>query len=462
MSVVGDPPPSLGEISDSGLPEDLDVFFDSTAGLSPAELEVMASLLPRGAEPASEETSVADLHLLSKGVNGRLRTVLGADKKLPTSTKSVVYGYVGTLVAVIERLTVMNAVLAGAVSEARRATKELRDELLRSVVEGMENGVKSVETRVQEGVSSLESAVARVSLQQSQKVARVVAAKGSECVRQVERVARSYAGVAASGVAPKSAVPNFSLRGLVPQPAEEVVLVFPVGGEGNSADTQKKVREAINPRLAGIQVKRVRGIRSGGVAVVVGGKARVREYEGLRSAGLRVVDPKVQRPRVMVYDVPCSVVPEELGDCVFSQGGFEGVSREEFLAGFREVSRVNAGEDGVNVVVKCSPKVRDCLRAKGRVFVEWNSCKVVDFVRPTRCYRCLAFGHVAAGCKSEKLCGHCGLGGHVRDECPKKSDGPVCVNCKRAGKDCAHDVHSHDCPAYERALERVVRMTSYE
>lgn len=132
---------------------------------------------------------MVDLYQLAKGVNSWFCTVLGSDKKLPISLKSTVYDYVDTLVAIVEQLTVRNALLTGAVGEARQAKRELRDELLRSVVEGVEKGVQNIESKVQEGVSSLENAVTCVSLQQCKEVALMVGEKGSECGKQVERVA---------------------------------------------------------------------------------------------------------------------------------------------------------------------------------------------------------------------------------------------------------------------------------
>ncbi|WP_221936046.1 hypothetical protein, partial [Klebsiella pneumoniae] len=59
-------------------------------------------------------------------------------------------------------------------------------------------------------------------------------------------------------------------------------------------------------------------------------------------------------------------------------------------------------------VVECSVRVRNWLRKKGRVFIEWESCRIKDYVDIARCYKCQRYGHVAKFCTDAKAsCAHC-------------------------------------------------------
>lgn len=149
-------------------------------------------------------------------------------------------------------------------------------------------------------------------------------------------------------------MPNFSIRSVRPRDADDVVLVVPEGDAARRSSTKTKeiVRKSLNPKAEGLQVKGVRGIRDGGVPVVLAEKGqgeRQRRSEDLRQAGLHVSKPRRQRPKVM-YDVPRSMGCNETADFVFEQGGAPGCSKEEFLEGFKVLSRVNFDDDLCNVV----------------------------------------------------------------------------------------------------------------
>lgn len=443
MSVPSTPPPVGGDAEGSVTGE----------VRSPVATELEALMESSFRAPGGEcSASLSSLVDLARSIRFEAMTRLDTDARVTKAVRNAVGEAFDQVVGVVERVVVMNGFLTGRVQELKEQQREIRGEFVRMVVDSV--NVKMDEVR---GVVQKEAELNK-----------------DECVKGVKEVVgvmkgevRSYAGALSKGLGKKpEVVPNFSLRKVRPRQADDVVLVFPEG-EGSacsSKETRERVRQAINPRVEGIQVKGVRGIRDGGVAVVLGDRGqadRVKGSEGLRKAGLRVAEPRLQRPRVMLYDVPQSLSGVEIAGCVYEQGSVTGLSKDEFMSGFKVVSRVNAAEDLCNCVVECSPKVRELLREKGRVFVEWSSCRVVDFARPLRCFKCLAYGHMSGGCKSETVCEHCGGFGHNKGVCDKKGEPVVCVNCKRAKRECGHDVRSRDCPVYVRALERVIRATDY-
>ena len=86
----------------------------------------------------------------------------------------------------------------------------------------------------------------------------------------------------------------------------------------------------------------------------------------------------------------------------------------------------------------------------GHIRVGWVRCRIRERITPTRCYKCLDYGHLARKCTSEtdrsKLCYRCGTEGHKAKMCNAQ---PKCLLCNSAN----HASGSYRCPPYKRALE---------
>ncbi|KAK9721407.1 hypothetical protein QE152_g21555 [Popillia japonica] len=89
----------------------------------------------------------------------------------------------------------------------------------------------------------------------------------------------------------------------------------------------------------------------------------------------------------------------------------------------------------------------------GKVNVGWSICRVFEYVRVLRCFRCGGFNHIAANCKSTITCILCASTDHATEDC--KCSTFKCANCIDVkgiidlDLDINHSIYDLNCPAYK-------------
>lgn len=98
---------------------------------------------------------------------------------------------------------------------------------------------------------------------------------------------------------------------------------------------------------------------------------------------------------------------------------------------------------------------------EGRVYIDWSSCRVKDFLSVTRCYNCQEYGHSSKFCRGKRTCAHC-EGDHDMRDCTDKDKNFPCPACATFNRSERHYVDDPMCPVlYRRAAEDSVRRTDY-
>lgn len=76
------------------------------------------------------------------------------------------------------------------------------------------------------------------------------------------------------------------------------------------------------------------------------------------------------------------------------------------------------------MVLEVSPKIRELLVTKGRLYVGWAACRVDDYLGVT-----LQMPRIGAYRKvKEDFCGHCSQSGHRRKDCLRRGT-PLSAGC---------------------------------
>lgn len=178
---------------------------------------------------------------------------------------------------------------------------------------------------------------------------------------------------------------------------------------------------------------------------------------GGTQCGLRIDAPRKFGSSIIIYDVDKTITKEQFLEQLWSKNLVKlGLCREanENKVRFRFGSFSKA-RDTNNFVIEVSGEIRRKIIEQGRLYIEWRSYKVNDFISPTRCFRCLGYGHSIKYCKDkDSTCGYCGNIGHLSPACPDKQKAPSCANCIKARrKDVKHSSRDLKCPEYLRILE---------
>lgn len=265
---------------------------------------------------------------------------------------------------------------------------------------------------------------------------------------------------------PREAFPGLNVR---PRPKENLVVVYPPGGpkEGSrdaSVETKNRLVQLIRPKDDNLQVRGIRMVGRGGVLVEAasGGDAgRIMDHQALKDGGFTVERPRTVLPKIMVYDVPNEITEDEVKTCIITQNPSLRPEADAALKGMKVVKKMAVRDrKAEHWVLECTPEVRDWLTSEGRIYIDWSSCRVKDYLSVTRCYNCQGYGHPSRFCKGKRACGHCS-GDHDRKDCEVKNEVFPCPACAKFGRNLMHGVNDPNCPVYRRAAEDSVRRTDY-
>ena len=150
----------------------------------------------------------------------------------------------------------------------------------------------------------------------------------------------------------------------------------------------------------------------------------------------------------MLHNVPGDITSEELIDAIINQNLDNNIASTDIKAIIRLTIR---GSTFVNWVLEVKPVVRNKICKLSRVYINWTSVRVTDYIRILRCYNCQRFGHMARDCKSTQICSSCSDEGHDQKDCNNVDKILCCPNCKRDGLEGIHLNHSassKECKTY--------------
>lgn len=224
------------------------------------------------------------------------------------------------------------------------------------------------------------------------------------------------------------------------------------------------IKKTINPAQDGLRINNFFRTKKGLIIQTQNREdaGKLLKSKKLTELGVNISFKPQRLPRMIIYDVPSEYDADSIKAIFWSQNG---KSLNKDVDKFNPVFKTGArGQATVNWVVEVNHTTRKELNREGRVFFEWHSCRIKDWIQISQCYKCLGFGHIARDCKAPKFkCGHCADEGHEAKVCPGlvENKPPKCTNCSKVKKDANHPATAKECPFRMKAIERRI-LESYQ
>ena len=180
----------------------------------------------------------------------------------------------------------------------------------------------------------------------------------------------------------------------------------------------------------------------------------------------KVSTPLPRLPTVTIKDIETNISKDDLLEAVQKQNrdnGLPEVTAENFQIIFIKLvkSTNERFPDTYHAVVRVSDEIRNTFKVLGdRVYINLQSCRVVNRLFVRRCNKCQEFKHFHKECKAaHSTCGKCG---EQHDTRACESDTRKCINCARHGhSQLSHETSWSRCPSYLREQEKLQKTIPY-
>lgn len=262
----------------------------------------------------------------------------------------------------------------------------------------------------------------------------------------------TYASVAASNIMP------IKDKMKIQKTTHTVFITSKAKETGNNI--KNEFTRKINPRISKIKINNMRTTRNALIIETEGEEdiKRIMEHKDLNN--LICEKPRKRNPLMIIYDAEAGLSEQDLTDIMYEQN-FEGqMSLEEFRKEFKPRFKTGPRDrPTVHHVVEVTAKIRREIFSRKRLYCGFRSLNVKDYIVVPRCAKCQDLGHVVKHCQQEaSICGHCGVQGHEKTQCPSKDKQKMCIPCTKRGKKC----QGKECITYKILEERLIQKTNYE
>jgi hypothetical protein len=137
---------------------------------------------------------------------------------------------------------------------------------------------------------------------------------------------------------------------------------------------------------------------------------------------LEVNVPKLQKPRLIIRNIPQDITVENLEETILAQNPDLSMKPGEIAARFK--FRTKRGDN--NMVIEVGPETKKKL-LQTKLKIGWLICSVGDYLLAKRCFNCSRYNHRHQDCRGEETCPLC-TGGHTLKDCKAPTYQHKCVN----------------------------------
>lgn len=225
------------------------------------------------------------------------------------------------------------------------------------------------------------------------------------------------------------------------------------------ADILKRIKMDEPTRVAGECVDKIRRTAAGDMLIIVS-KGQEAKRQALQQALTNVLgdDAKVvskgPQEDLEIRDLDEEATRAEILDALRKAADEENDLDEGVIKSLRKGFR---GTQTASITLPMAVS-RKILSQGSKIRIGFVNCRLVEVVKPLKCFKCWHYGHLATNCKSKtdrsSQCIKCGKSGHKIADCKETARCALCTEADPTA-DCAHVAGSSKCPAYQQALQRI-------
>lgn len=222
------------------------------------------------------------------------------------------------------------------------------------------------------------------------------------------------------------------------------------------------IQNHVKPGSDGLRIKAVRKTKKDGLIIVTDASSDLRVIKDnaqLKEVGLRIEPPRPSLPKLKILRVQNELSEDQVKNAILRQNFDEAESK---AIGLRVLFKKGSKTDEkVDWVFECNPDAKTKILGLRRLYVEWDSCWVREYITPLRCFKCHEYGHMSRACVSTAdICSHCAEPGHRGSQCPNIGSDPTCVVCKARGKSHDHKIAASTCWTHSQQVTRMKRLNA--
>ncbi|GIX70133.1 probable RNA-directed DNA polymerase from transposon BS [Caerostris darwini] len=183
-----------------------------------------------------------------------------------------------------------------------------------------------------------------------------------------------------------------------------------VNSTNSSLKMKTTIRNKIDIRKLNVGVKSVRLIRDGGIIIETVNEedldkliAEFKKQDEL-AGDFNIAKPVARWPQIICFDVDTETTKEDILVNLRQQFPKEDNIEKDFV-----INHSFTNKRGKDWIVEINPKMFKTVLKEKRINLGWERISFKEYVRPTHCFKCGKFGHVAKYCNSkEEICTNCG------------------------------------------------------
>lgn len=232
--------------------------------------------------------------------------------------------------------------------------------------------------------------------------------------------------------------------------SNEVVIIKPKNKQ-ECKKTKEAILKNIKPSALEVGITQLKETKEGGVIIRCQNKTEQEKIQKVAEKKLsrqyQVKAPELKNPCVKIVDITENISQEELINCIQKQNAF--VNHEKMQMTVKVIKKM---KKNFMAIIECDPLTFKKILDENSLFINWDLCRVFEYISVHRCFKCAGFNHNSDNCARNPRCLKCAEEGHSSDSCDKEY--VKCFNCIEA-KDklklelnVDHSIYDSNCPVF--------------